>query len=255
MELELHRPLVFFDLETTGLDFFRDRIIEISILKVHPNQKEEILTLRVNPGIPIPPASTAVHGISDSDVANEPLFKEIAQQIVNFMANCDIAGYNSTRFDIPMLAEELYRADVDFDFSKAQRIDVQTIFHKMEKRTLEAAYQFYCGKTLTDAHSAAADTLATYHVLLAQLDKYSSLQNNVKFLAEFSKQNNAVDLAGYIVKNDKGVAVFNFGKHKGKPVLDVFKAEKGYYDWIMTHDFTEDTKRHFSKIYLELRNI
>ena len=214
MQLNLKNPIVFFDLETTGVNIATDRIVEISYLKVYPNGKEECKTLRINPGIPIPPESTAVHGISDADVANCPTFKEVAKTIAREIEGCDLAGYNSNRFDIPLLVEELLRAGVDIDLSKRKMIDVQTIFHKMEQRTLSAAYKFYCDKDLNDAHTAEADTRATYEVLKSQLDRYENLPNDVAALAEFSTHNKNVDFAGRIVYNDKGEEVFNFGNHK-----------------------------------------
>ena len=204
MQLNLKNPIVFFDLETTGVNIATDRIVEISYLKVYPNGKEECKTLRINPGIPIPPESTAVHGISDADVANCPTFKEVAKTIAREIEGCDLAGYNSNRFDIPLLVEELLRAGVDIDLSKRKMIDVQTIFHKMEQRTLSAAYKFYCDKDLNDAHTAEADTRATYEVLKSQLDRYENLPNDVAALAEFSTHNKNVDFAGRIVYNDKG---------------------------------------------------
>ena len=195
MQLNLKNPIVFFDLETTGVNIATDRIVEISYLKVYPNGKEECKTLRINPGIPIPPESTAVHGISDADVANCPTFKEVAKTIAREIEGCDLAGYNSNRFDIPLLVEELLRAGVDIDLSKRKMIDVQTIFHKMEQRTLSAAYKFYCDKDLNDAHTAEADTRATYEVLKSQLDRYENLPNDVAALAEFSTHNKNVDFA------------------------------------------------------------
>ena len=214
MQLNLKNPIVFFDLETTGVNIATDRIVEISYLKVYPNGKEECKTLRINPGIPIPPESTAVHGISDADVANCPTFKEVAKTIAREIEGCDVAGYNSNRFDIPLLVEELLRAGVDIDLSKRKMIDVQTIFHKMEQRTLSAAYKFYCDKDLNDAHTAEADTRATYEVLKSQLDRYENLPNDVAALAEFSTHNKNVDFACRIVYNDKCEDVFNFVKYK-----------------------------------------
>ena len=218
MQLNLKNPLVFFDLETTGIDIVRDRIVEISYIKVYPNGKEETKTQRINPGMPIPLASTAIHGITDDDVKDCPHFKEIAKTLAAQIEGCDLAGYNSNRFDIPMLAEEFLRADVNVDLTKRKFIDVQTIFHKMEQRTLSAAYKFYCNKSLENAHTASADTMATYEVLKAQLDRYPELENDVTFLSKFSSFNNNVDFAGRMVYNDKGQEVFNFGKHKGQLV-------------------------------------
>lgn len=232
MELNLKNPIVFFDIESTGLNVATDRIVEISIVKINPDGSEEIKTRRINPTIPISPEAQKVHGISDEDVKNEPTFAQIAKSLAKWMEGCDIAGYNSMKFDIPLLSEEFLRADVDFDFRKRKLVDVQNIFHKMEQRTLTAAYKFYCQKDLENAHSAEADTLATYEILKAQLDKYPDLQNDVKFLAEFSTKSKFVDYAGRIVYNEKDVPVFNFGKHKGRAVTDVLKAEPSYYSWM-----------------------
>ena len=254
MQLNLKNPIVFFDLETTGVNIATDRIVEISYLKVYPNGKEECKTLRINPGIPIPPESTAVHGISDADVANCPTFKEVAKTIAREIEGCDLAGYNSNRFDIPLLVEELLRAGVDIDLSKRKMIDVQTIFHKMEQRTLSAAYKFYCDKDLNDAHTAEADTRATYEVLKSQLDRYENLPNDVAALAEFSTHNKNVDFAGRIVYNDKGEEVFNLGKYKGRSVAEVFKTDIGYYGWMMQGDFTLNTKNVITSIKLRAFN-
>ena len=255
MELNLKNPIIFFDLETTGTDTVKDRIVEISYLKVHPNGKEEIKTKRINPEMPIPAGATAVHGISDDDVKDCPTFKQIAKSLADQMEGCDLAGFNSSRFDIPLLAEEFLRAGVDIDFSKRKMIDVQIIFHKKEQRTLEAAYKFYCDKDLTDAHSAEADTKATYEVLKAQLDKYADLENDMEKLAnEFSFFNNNVDLAGRIIRDENGVEVFNFGKHKGKPVAEVLKREPSFYAWMMDSEFPLNTKQVLTKIKLREMN-
>ncbi len=253
MEISIKNPLVFIDLETTGIDVVNDRIVEISALKIMPTGKQEIKTRRVNPTIPIPAEATAVHGISNDDVKDEPTFKEIAKSLAQFLEGCDLAGFNSNKFDFPLLAEEFLRADVDFDFRKRKFIDVQTIFHKMEKRTLEAAYKFYCNKDLVGAHSAEADTIATFEVLKAQLDRYPDLQNDIDFLAEFSTHKQNVDFAGRIVYDENGVEVFNFGKHKGKPVEDVFTIEPSYYSWMMNGDFPLYTKKVLTNIYLRMR--
>jgi len=250
MQLNLKNPLVFFDLETTGIDIVRDRIVEISYIKVYPNGKEEMKTQRINPGMPIPPASTAIHGITDDDVKNCPHFKEIAKTLAAQIEGCDLAGYNSNRFDIPMLAEEFLRADVNVDLTKRKFIDVQTIFHKMEQRTLSAAYKFYCNKSLENAHTASADTMATYEVLKAQLDRYPELENDVTFLSKFSSFNNNVDFAGRMVYNDKGQEVFNFGKHKGQLVTEVFASDPNYYAWMMNGDFPLNTKQKLTEIKL-----
>jgi DNA polymerase-3 subunit epsilon len=253
MEISIKNPLVFIDLETTGIDVVNDRIVEISALKIMPTGKQEIKTRRVNPTIPIPAEATAVHGISNDDVKDEPTFKEIAKSLAQFLEGCDLAGFNSNKFDFPLLAEEFLRADVDFDFRKRKFIDVQTIFHKMEKRTLEAAYKFYCNKDLVGAHSAEADTIATFEVLKAQLDRYPDLQNDIDFLAECSTHKQNVDFAGRIVYDENGVEVFNFGKHKGKPVEDVFTMEPSYYSWMMNGDFPLYTKKVLTNIYLRMR--
>ncbi len=244
MKLNLKNPLLFFDIESTGLSISNDRIVEISVLKVLPNGDQELKTRRLNPTIPISPEATAIHGIKDEDVVDCPTFKEIAKSLANYMSGCDFAGYNSTRFDIPMLAEEFLRAGVDFNFRKRKLIDVQNIFHKMEQRTLSAAYKFYCNKNLENAHSAEADTIATFEVLEAQLDKYNDvLENDVKFLADFSSKTKLLDYAGRIILNDKEEAVFNFGKYKGKTVESVFSADPSYYSWMMNGDFSLDTKQ------------
>lgn len=250
MQLNLRNPIVFFDLETTGVNIATDHIVEISYLKVYPNGKEECKTLRINPGMPIPAEATAVHGISDADVANCPTFKEVAKNIAKDIEGCDLAGFNSNRFDIPLLVEELLRAGVDIDLSKRKMIDVQTIFHKMEQRTLSAAYKFYCDKDLDNAHTAEADTRATYEVLKSQLDRYPDLQNDMAALAEFSTHTKNVDFAGRIVYNEDGVEVFNFGKYKGRPVSEVFKTDIGYYGWMMQGDFTLNTKNVITNIKL-----
>lgn len=251
MELNLKNPLVFFDLETTGTDTVKDRIVEIAYLKVFPNGKKEVKTRRINPEMPIPPAATAVHGISDDDVKDCPAFKQIARSLADQIEGCDLAGFNSSRFDIPLLAEEFLRAGIDIDFSRRKMIDVQIIFHKKEERTLKAAYKFYCGEELIDAHSAEADTLATYEVLKAQLDKYDDLENDIEKLAnEFSFFNNNVDLAGRIIRDENGVEIFNFGKHKGKSVSEVLKKEPSFYAWMMDADFSLNTKQVLTKIKL-----
>ena len=250
MELNLKRPLVFFDLETTGINVASDRIVEISSLKISPNGNEQWMTTLVNPGIPIPPKVTAIHGISDSDVAEAPTFKEIAKNLTSFLEGCDLAGFNAMKFDIPVLAEEFLRANVDFNFTKRKYIDVQVIFHKKEQRTLEAAVRFYCKKELENAHCAKADTAATYEILKAQLDTYSDLENDVDKLAEFSAFNNNVDFAGRIILDENGVEIFNFGKHKGRPVNEVFREEPSYYSWMMNGDFPLYTKKILTEIKL-----
>ena len=253
MKLNLRKPLIFFDLETTGLNIMTDRIVEIAYLKVYPNGNEESKKMRVNPGMPIPVESTEIHGITDEDVRNCPTFRQMAQSIANDFKGCDIAGYNSNSFDVPFLAEEFLRAEVDFDFANSRFIDVQVVFHKMEKRTLEAAYRFYCGAEHVDAHSADSDTKATYEVLKAQLDRYPELQNDVEFLSKFTKYNRNVDYAGRIVLDDNGVEVFNFGKHKGRSVEEVFRIEPADYSWMMNGDFPLYTKKVITEIRLRMR--
>ena len=253
MELYLRNPLIFFDLETTGVNITKDRIVEISYIKVFPNGQELEKTIRVNPGMPIPPEATAIHHITDEDVKDKPLFKDIAKDLSHVFEGCDIAGFNSNRFDIPLLMEEFLRAGVNFDISKRKFIDIQTIFHKMEQRTLVAAYKFYCNKDLNDAHSASADTRATYEVLKAQLDRYSSLENDVDYLSKFSSQNRNVDLAGRIVLNDQNVEVFNFGKYKGQPVEEVLRRDIGYFGWMMQGDFPQNTKNVLTNIKLRMK--
>ena len=250
MQLNLKNPLVFFDLETTGIDIAKDRIVEISMVKVMPNGEEIVKTRRINPGMPIPPESTAIHGITDEDVKDCPKFKEIAKSLAAQIEGCDLAGFNSNRFDIPMLAEEFLRAGVDVDLNRRKFIDVQTIFHKMEQRNLTAAYKFYCNKDLTNAHSAEADTMATYEVLKAQLDRYPELENDVNFLSKYSSFTNNVDFAGRMVYNGKGQEVINFGKYKGRLVEEVLKSDPSYYAWIMNGDFPLNTKKMLTEIRL-----
>ncbi|MDR2938317.1 MAG: 3'-5' exonuclease [Prevotellaceae bacterium] len=250
MQLELKNPIIFLDLETTGVDVAKDRIVEISAIKIFPNGTEEVKTRRINPTIPIPPATTLIHGITNDDVKDCPTFREVAKNFAVFIEGCDFAGYNSTKFDIPMLAEEFLRAGVEVDFRTRRLVDVQNIFHKMEQRTLVAAYKFYCQKDLENAHSAEADTRATYEVLLAQLDRYPELQNDVNFLSEFSAKNKNADYAGRIIFDEKGDEVINFGKHKGRKVTDILRVEPSYYDWMMKGDFPLDTKRVLTQIKL-----
>jgi len=250
MKLNLKNPLAFFDLETTGINIVSDRIVEISIIKILTNGKKDIYTKRVNPTIPIPKQSSDIHGILDEDVKDAPTFKEIAKEVAKFIEGADIAGFNSNRFDVPLLAEEFLRAEVDIDMRKRKFVDVQTIFHKMEQRTLVAAYKFYCDKDLTNAHSAEADTMATFEVLEAQLDKYPDLENDVEFLSTFSAQNKNADYAGRIVFNKEGIEVFNFGKYKGQAVEEVFQKDQGYYGWILKSDFALDTKKVLTQIKL-----
>ena len=250
MKLNIKNPIVFFDLETTGTNINSDRIVEICYLKVSTNGNEESKVLRINPEMHIPEASTAIHHIADEDVVDCPTFKEVAKNVAKDFIGCDIAGFNSNRFDIPVLAEEFLRAGVDIDMARHKFVDVQVIFHKKEQRTLSAAYKFYCDKNLDDAHSAEGDTRATYEVLKAQLDRYSDLENNIDFLADYSSFNNNVDFAGRMIYDEKGTEIFNFGKYKGRSVADVLQKDPGYYSWILNSDFTLNTKAMLTKIKL-----
>jgi DNA polymerase-3 subunit epsilon len=250
MTLILKNPIVFFDLETTGINIASDRIVELSYLKVHPNGKEEPKTLLINPTIPIPAEATQIHGIRNEDVAGCPTFQEVAATLVAAFEGCDFAGYNSNKFDLPLLAEEFLRSGIAFDLKKRKFIDVQVIFHKMEQRTLSAAYQFYCGKELVNAHSSEADTRATYEVLLSQLERYPSLPRDIDHLSEFSTQARSADFAGRIVYNDKEEEVFNFGKYKGVTVQEVLTRDPSYYSWMMNGDFPLYTKKVLTSIKL-----
>ncbi len=250
MQLQLKNPIIFLDLETTGVDVSRDRIVEISLVKVMPGGDREVKTRRVNPEMPIPAEATAIHGITDDDVKDAPPFRALARSLASYMEGCDLGGYNSNRFDIPMLVEEFLRAGVDVDFKRRKFVDVQNIFHQKERRTLEAAYKFYCDRELEGAHSAEADVMATWEVLEAQLDRYPDLQNDVAFLADYSARDNCADYAGRVVYDDKGVEVFGFGKHKGRSVADVFRREPTYYTWMMEGDFPAYTKKVITEIRL-----
>ena len=250
MQLNLTKPICFFDLETTGVNVAKDRIVEISVFKVYPNGNKESKTWLVNPGIPIPPETSEIHGITDEKVVNEPLFKDLAKTVYDLISDSDLAGYNSNKFDIPLLAEEFLRADIDFDMSKKKAVDVQNIFHRMEQRTLSAAYKFYCGKDLTNAHSAEADTQATYEILEAQIQKYEELQPDVDFLSEFSNRQRVADFAGFIAYDKEDKEIFTFGKYKGRLVEDVFEENPGYYSWMQNADFPLYTKKILSKIRL-----
>ena len=254
MKLKLSRPLVFLDIESTGLSVTADRIVELSMVKVMPDGSEVVHTMRFNPTIPISAEASAVNGIKDEDVADCPTFKEKAHDVYAFIERCDLAGFNSNYYDIPLLAEELLRAGIDFRVENHRLIDVQTIFHKMEQRTLAAAYKFYCGKRLEGAHTAEADTKATYEVLMAQLDHYADLQNDVAFLADFSKRGMNVDLAGRIVMNDKGEEVVNFGKHKGRTIRELVRRDPAFFGWVQQGDFPQDTKRAFLRLRLKYRD-
>ncbi len=250
-KLALKRPLIVLDLETTGVDPAKDRIVEISLIKIYPDGLEETKTRRINPEMHIPEEASAIHGIYDDDVKDCPRFKDIAKSLAEYIAGSDMAGYNSNKFDVPVLAEEFLRCGTSIDLKKCRFVDVQNIFHKKEQRTLVAAYKFYCDKELVDAHSAEADTRATYEVLLSQLDRYPDLENDVEFLAEFSCKDRNVDYAGRIVYNDKGVEVFNFGKHKGVPVREIFRNEPSYYAWMMNGEFPLHTKQVITEIRLK----
>lgn len=252
MKLQLNKALVIFDLETTGINTSKDRIVELCMIRIQPDGSRSDLYLRFNPEIPIPPEVTAIHGISDADVANEPTFKTKAQDINRFLENCDFAGFNSNKFDFPMLVEEFYRAGLDFDINKRKFIDAQKIFHMMEPRNLSAAYKFYCNKELNNAHSAKADTEATWEIIQSQLEKYPVLEPNIDYLHKVSGQSNLADLAGRLLYNDKQEVVFNFGKHKGKKVEEVFKTDYGYYDWMMQGDFPLQTKKVLTRIKLSM---
>ncbi|MCB9202615.1 MAG: ribonuclease H-like domain-containing protein [Flavobacteriales bacterium] len=248
--LNLKKPICFFDLETTGTNISKDRIVEISILKVFPNGNKESKTWLVNPMIPIPKESSEIHGITDEKVQNEPTFKELAPRINEMIKDSDLAGYNSNRFDIPLLAEELLRNDFDFNADKHKFVDVQTIFHKMEKRTLSAAYKFYCNKNLEDAHSAEADTNATYEVLEAQIERYDEIENDINFLEEFTSFHKNADLAGFIQFDENGNEIISFGKYKGQKVEEILGKDIGYYNWIQNADFPLYTKKIFTAIKL-----
>jgi len=254
MNLKISKPICFFDLETTGVNVSLDRIVEISILKIFPNGNKESKTWLVNPCVPIPLEASNIHGITNDIVKNEPLFKMIASDIKSMINNCDLAGFNSNKFDIPLLAEELLRSEIDFSLDNVATIDVQNIFHKMEQRTLSAAYQFYCGKSLDNAHSSKADTLATYEVLESQIEKYNDLENNVSFLSDFSKRGKNVDLAGFIKYNEDNIPCFSFGKHKGKTVDYVLENESGYFGWLLNADFPMYTKKVLTQIRLNKLN-
>ena len=252
MKLNLKRPIIFFDLETTGLDISKDSIVEICYIRVEPNGNEEARSMRINPEMHIPEVASSVHGITDDDVKDCPTFADVAPQLAATFEGCDLAGFNSNRFDLPLLAEEFMKAGVNIDLSHVQAIDVQNIYHKLEKRTLAAAYKFYCGRDLENAHSALADTQATYEVLQAQLDHYpNDLQNDVDFLAEFSRMNRNIDFAGRFVYDESGKELINFGKYKGKAIKDVLSRDPGYYSWIMQGDFTLNTKQVLTKLRLK----
>lgn len=262
MSLNLKNPLAFFDLETTGTSIAKDRIVELSFIKVLPNGERIVKTSKINPTVPIPAETSAIHGIFDEDVKDSPTFKSIAKSLAKFLEGADLAGFNILKFDVPLLVEEFLRAGVEFDVDKRKIVDAQKIFHMMEKRTLGAAFKFYCDKTLEDAHSAEADTQATLEVLMAQVVRYDGMmavdnlgkqvgmiKNDMEILHKLTSSN-MVDLAGRFVFNNQGIEVFNFGKHKGKPVAEVLKQDYGYYDWMMKGEFPLDTKRRLTEIKL-----
>lgn len=252
MQLKLTRPIVFFDIEATGLNVATDRIVELSYIKLFPNGQEETKTQRFNPGLHISAEASEVNGIYDEDVADCPHFRDKAEELSLVFAGCDFAGYNSNHFDVPLLVEEFIRAGIDLDFSNTLFVDVQAVFHKMERRDLKAAYQFYCQKDLTEAHTAAADTRATLEVLEAQLDRYpDTLKNSIPFLADFTRRGRNVDLAGRIVYNDQGVETINFGKYRGRAVSEVLRRDPGYFSWVMQGDFTQNTKQTFMRLKLK----
>lgn len=267
MKLYLKKPLAFFDLETTGVNVSSDRIVEIAVLKVLPDGTEEVMVKRVNPGIPIPAESSLFHGIYDEDIKDHPSFKEVGKEIADFIGDSDLAGYNSNKFDVPMLMEEFLRNGIDFSLEDRKFVDVQNIFHQMEQRTLKAAYKFYCNENLDNAHSAEADVRATFEVLKAQLEKYEGaefedkygnisvpVKNNVEELHKFTNLHNPVDFAGRIVKDDDDVVIFNFGKHKGKSVVEVFESEPSYYAWMQNGDFPLYTKKVLGQLWNEFKN-
>lgn len=253
MKLNINNPIIFFDLETTGVDVVKDRIVEISLVKVMPDGTQEIKTRRINPGMPISKESTAIHGISDEDVKDCPQFKAVAKSLAQYIDGCDLAGYNSNKFDIPMLMEEFLRANIDIDLKKCRCIDVQNIYHKMEQRTLSAAYKFYCEQDLENAHSAEADTLATYEILEKQLERYPEMENNIDYLSKFSERISTADYAGRVAYDATGVEIFNFGKYKGRKVIEIFKTDPGYYSWMMNGDFPEYTKKVITRIKLSMK--
>ena len=255
-KLTLERPIVFFDLETTGLNIGSDHIIEMAFLKVYPDGHEETLHTYVHPGCPIPESATAIHGITNEMVADAPSFAKVGQKVAEFLSGCDLGGYNCLRFDLPMLAEEFHRADIMIDLKGGRKIvDAQVIFHRREPRTLTAAYRFYCDADLTNAHTADADTRATYEVLLGQLQKYADLPTDIAGLSAYTTNPGLVDFSNRLVRNERGVVCFNFGQHKGKPVEDVLRAHPGYYDWIMQSDFPRDTKYELTKIYIQAKEV
>lgn len=253
MPLELKKPLVVFDLETTGVNVSHDRIIDIYLIKILPDGSEVTMYKRLNPGVSIPKETSEIHGIYDADVEGKPSFKEIATELAQFIGDADFAGFNSNRFDFPLLVEEFYRAGIDFETEKRKFVDAQRIFHVKEPRNLSAAYRFYCDENLENAHSAEADTRATWEIIKAQVERYSDLKPTVDALHSFSGQNDLVDLAGRIRRNKQGEPIFAFGKHKNKTVAQVFKQEPSYFEWMMNGDFPENTKRVITRLMLQLK--
>ncbi len=249
MTIKITKPICFFDLETTGINTAKDRIVEISIIKVFPDGKETVYTKRVNPEMPIPAQTSAIHGIFDEDVKDAPTFKQISEEVYEIVKDADLAGFNSNRFDVPLLAEELLRADIDFDLKTNDLIDIQNIFHKMEPRNLVAAYKFYCDGDLTNAHSAEADTRATYEVFKAQMERYPDLPKDIPTLSKFASYFKAADFMGRVVYNSNNEEVINFGKYKGQKVADVLMKDKGYYGWMMGADFPRYTKKIIQNVY------
>ena len=255
MKLNLNKPICFFDLETTGTNPGKDRIVEIAVLKLDINNQKKEMVWRVNPECPIPEEASSVHGITDEMVKDQPIFKQISKEIYNFIEGCDLGGYNIDKFDLPLLVEEFIRSGIDVSsFVKVKTVDVQTIFFKKEPRDLSSALKFYCNKDHGNAHTALDDTIATYEVLLSQLDKYHDLEPSVDFLSTLTRRNKNIDFAGRIIEDDNGDAIFNFGKHKGKKVKEVLTEEKGYYSWMMNSDFPEYTKKVITQVKLGLTN-
>jgi DNA polymerase-3 subunit epsilon len=247
MKLQLERPIAFIDLETTGINISTDKIVEIAIVRITPDGKKTVKRKLINPQMPIPKASTDIHGITDEMVKDAPTFKQAANEIKQFLEHCDLGGYNSNRFDIPMLIEEFLRIGLDFSTTGRKMVDVQKVFHMMEQRTLGAAYKFYCNKTLEGAHSAEVDATATWEILLAQVERYNNIGDTIDSIVKFTGEDDIVDFARRFIKVN-GIEVFNFGKHKGKPVTEVLKLEPQYYDWMMKGDFAMDTKQKFTEI-------
>lgn len=252
MALHIEKPIVFFDIESTGLNIIRDRIVEICLLKVWPDGKEEVMVHRLNPMVPISAESSQIHGITEDMILDKPTFKEVSKEIYDFIGDSDIAGFNSMKFDLPMIQEEFLRSDMDFDLKARNLIDVQMIFHKMEERTLSAAYRFYCNRELENAHNAEADTRATYEVFKAQVERYEPLKTDMKTISEFIGLHLRLDLEGRIIWNDQGQEIFNFGKHKGRTVEEVFQREPNYYKWMMEGEFLASTKKIITDIRMRM---